>query len=160
MKKSALFLAAAAAVAASSMALAQTIDAPAGSTDTGVRAQVAITPVDTSTLATKTEVNNAYNNAINWTETRYGQSVNLTNTRYNQAVNYAYTVGTSPQYGTVMRTGVGQVNMNGSHITTRVMCMYGSFSQPYFGTIERNPCAAGETFVPVGTLYIDGYQGY
>lgn len=160
MKKSALFLAAAAAVAASSMALAQTIAAPAGSTDSGVRARVAITPVDTSNLATKTEVSNAYNNAINWTEKRYDQSVNFTNTRYNQAINYAYTVGTSPQYGTVMRAGVATVNMNGSHVDVRVLCMYGPFSQPYFGYVERNPCAAGETVVPAGTLYIDQYQGY
>lgn len=92
MKKSALLLASLAAMVAS-MAAAQTISAPAGSTDSGARGVVAITPVDTSNLATKTEVNNAYNSSVNYAGTLYNASINHTEYRYNQAV--AYTDGTA-----------------------------------------------------------------
>lgn len=54
-------LTAALACAATFVSLAQTIPTPASSVDSGARALVAITPVDTSNLATKAEVNNAYN---------------------------------------------------------------------------------------------------
>lgn len=88
MKKSALVLASLTAMVAT-LAAAQTIPAPAGSTDSGARGVVAITPVDTSNLATKTELNNAYNSAINYSGTLYNASINHTEYRYNMAVSYA-----------------------------------------------------------------------
>lgn len=88
MKKSALVLASLTAMVAT-LAAAQTIPAPAGSTDSGARGVVAITPVDTSSLATKTELNNAYNSAINYSGTLYNASINHTEYRYNMAVSYA-----------------------------------------------------------------------
>ena len=87
MKKSALLLASLTAMVAT-MAAAQTITAPAGSTDSGARGVVAITPVDTSNLATKTEVNNAYNSAVSYSGGLYNASIAHTEYRYNQAVSY------------------------------------------------------------------------
>lgn len=61
MKLLRILTAAAVCAAALSTALAQSIPAPASSVDSSARAMVAIAPVDTSNLATKAEVNNAYN---------------------------------------------------------------------------------------------------
>lgn len=75
MKKTLFALLAACAVGAG----AQSIPTPASSVNSGAQGVVAITPVDTSNLATKTEVNNAYNSAINHIEYRYNQAVAHTN---------------------------------------------------------------------------------
>lgn len=135
MKKSALFLAAAAAVAASSMALAQSIDVPAGSTDSGVRARVTITPVDTSNLATRTEVNNAYTNAVNWTDTRYSQAISYTQ-------NY--------RKGNVYGMGVGRYMMDGGSYDVNGICVYGAATH---SQAMWHNCPSGTGYLPTDTWF-------
>lgn len=135
MKNTTLSLLAAAMLAASSMALAQTIAAPAGSMDSGARAQIGIVPVDTSNLATKTDVNNANN---------YSASL------YNASINYTNAVKGQPVYGQVMAVTSANYSMDGGTYQVPGLCLYGYPNHP---SAWGYSCPGGSGYQPTAPWY-------
>ncbi|MEJ8837676.1 alanine-zipper protein [Ramlibacter sp. AN1133] len=99
-------IAAVAVLVASFAATAQSIPAPAGSTDSGVRAVVGITPVDLSGYATKTDVNNVANTAYSAYSTAVTAN-STANTAYNTAVSANSTANSAYNYGYSAYTNQG-----------------------------------------------------
>jgi len=153
MKKSAFLLAAVTAVALATTAMAQTIAAPAGSTDSGARGVVAITPVDLSGYATNTYVNSVANtaNSAYW----YGTTAyNTANTAYNTAntanntANAAYWYGTTAyNSGRVVGNGMAPVSGDGGWTMMPGICVSGyPRHNPWWPGAD--PCPAGSGFLP------------
>jgi len=139
------------------LAQMQSIPVPASAADSGARATVAIKPVDTSNLATKTEVNNVSNtaNSAYWygtnAYTNANNAYNLASTANNTA-NSAYWYGSTVyNSGRVVGNGEAMVSGDGGWQVMPGICVSG-FPQhnpwaPRGRGTGGDPCPEGSGFV-------------
>lgn len=172
MKKSLLSLACVAALALSSMAPAQTIPTPAGSTDSGARGVVAITPVEISQFATKIDVDNSnaysaslYYQSIDYTDQKSVEANNYTNAKYGDATAYSdraavwskwFPNASRSSYGTLGQYDVW-MDANGymylrSYLTGTIGIGYG-YTGSNFGLVFSNSCRPCINTVPADEAY-------